>query len=40
MYKRGCWDEEKEEKWMKESQKLVGFHFFLLIYFKHVRLSR
>ena len=23
MYKRGCWDEEKEEKWMKDSQKMV-----------------
>ena len=23
MYKRGCWDEEKEEKWTKDSQKMV-----------------
>ncbi|CAF1145628.1 unnamed protein product [Adineta steineri] len=23
MYKRGCWDEDKEEKWMKDSQKMV-----------------
>jgi len=23
MYKRGCWDEEKEEKWIKNSQKMV-----------------
>ena len=23
MTKRGCWDEEKEEKWTKDSQKMV-----------------
>jgi hypothetical protein len=25
MQKRGCWNEEKEEKWTKDSQKMVGF---------------
>jgi 2-oxoisovalerate dehydrogenase E1 component alpha subunit len=30
MIKRGCWDEEKEEKWTKESQKMVGFIVTLL----------
>jgi 2-oxoisovalerate dehydrogenase E1 component alpha subunit len=28
MYKRGCWDEEKDEKWTKDSQKMVRFDFF------------
>jgi hypothetical protein len=23
MNKRGCWDEEKDEKWTKDSQKMV-----------------
>jgi hypothetical protein len=28
MYKRGCWNEEKEEKWTKDSQKMVCFFIF------------
>ena len=36
LYKRGCWNEEKEEQWMKDSQKMVSimfhFEFILFIY--------
>jgi hypothetical protein len=40
MYKRGCWNEEKEEKWTKDSQKMVcflfNFLFFSLIRYVHL----
>jgi 2-oxoisovalerate dehydrogenase E1 component alpha subunit len=36
MYKRGCWDEEKEEKWTKDSQKMVGLDFFVVALLRYI----
>jgi hypothetical protein len=30
MNKRGCWDDEKDEKWIKDSQKMVCCIFVLI----------
>ena len=29
MGKRGCWDDEKDDKWTKDSQKMVRITFVL-----------